>query len=118
MDFQIVKVNFNKQQYATLHNYSNCTFYIELKLRNAKKQIPEGTQHENWLQNEEDDDLLKNFTLDFTQGIIAANSKIDIGIMFNPTEIGEYNVILDVIAKEKNPMADNGETKFTKKLLC
>lgn len=33
MDFDIVKVNFNKKNYATLHNYSNCTFYIELKLK-------------------------------------------------------------------------------------
>ena len=33
IDFGIVKVNFNKKQYAILHNYSNCTFYIELSLR-------------------------------------------------------------------------------------
>lgn len=31
--------------------------------------------------------LRKNFTLDFEKGIIAANSKIDVGIMFNPTEV-------------------------------
>lgn len=37
MDFDIVKVNFNKKKYATLHNYSNCTFYIELKLRRNTK---------------------------------------------------------------------------------
>ena len=32
INFDIVKVNFNKKVYATLHNYSNCTFYIELVL--------------------------------------------------------------------------------------
>lgn len=33
IDFGIVKVNFNKKVYATLHNHSNCTFYVELVLR-------------------------------------------------------------------------------------
>lgn len=32
IDFQIVKVNFNKKVFATLHNHSNCTFFVELIL--------------------------------------------------------------------------------------
>ena len=30
IDFDVEKVNFNNKKYATLHNFSNCTFYIEL----------------------------------------------------------------------------------------
>jgi len=30
LDFQIVKVNFTKKQTLTLHNHSNCTFFIQL----------------------------------------------------------------------------------------
>lgn len=106
MDFDIVKVNFNKKSYATLHNYSNCTFYIELKLRRNPNSNLNDSQdgHEMTLQ-ETEEYLSKNFTLDFEKGIIAANSKIDIGIMFNPNEVGTHDIILDVIAKEKNPMA-------------
>jgi hypothetical protein len=29
---------------------------------------------------------------------------VDIGIMFNPIEVGDHDVILDVVAKEKNPV--------------
>lgn len=36
--------------------------------------------------------------------------------MFNPMEVGVHDLILDVVAKEKNPMV-NTETKWTKKLL-
>lgn len=50
--------------------------------------------------------------MDFDKGIIAANSTIDVGIMFNPTEVGEHNLVLDVVAKEKNPMIQT-ETKWT-----
>ena len=52
--------------------------------------------------------------MDFRSGIIAANSKIDVGIMFNPTNVGNFDVILDVIAKEKNP---EGITKIASKKL-
>ena len=40
--------------------------------------------------------------------IIAANSKLDIGIMFNPIEVCEFDLILDVVATEKNPKAARG----------
>ena len=109
IDFGIVKVNFNKKQYAVLHNYSNCTFYIELSLR------PNATQFNDITESQEDN-VLKNFTLDFDKGIIAANSTIDVGIMFNPTEVGEHNLLLDVVAKEKNPLIQT-DTKWTQKLL-
>jgi hypothetical protein len=42
--------------------------------------------------------------LDFSSGIVAANSTVDIGIMFNPVEVGDHEVILEVIAKEHNPV--------------
>lgn len=36
--------------------------------------------------------------------------------MFNPTEVGRHDLVLEVIAKEKNPMV-NTDTKWTQKLL-
>lgn len=80
-----------------MHNYSNVTFYVELKLKSAKNE------------EQQDSDVLesleKNFSLDFKSGIIAANSKVDIGIIFNPTQVTDYDVVLEVIASEKNPKA-------------
>jgi hypothetical protein len=32
--------------------------------------------------------------------------------MFNPIEVGDHDVILDVVAKEKNPMIET-ESKWT-----
>jgi hypothetical protein len=37
LHFDVVKVNFTDKKYATLHNYSNVTFYVELKLRSSKQ---------------------------------------------------------------------------------
>lgn len=111
-----MKVNFRDKKYATLHNYSNVTFYIELKLRSAK--VAEGEEEE-----EEDaehiESLEKNFSLDFKSGIIAANSKVDIGIIFNPTQVADYDLIMDVIASEKNPKAEakGRSTSATRKFI-
>ena len=33
LDFDIVKVNFSCKKTVTLHNYSNCTFFIQLNIR-------------------------------------------------------------------------------------
>ena len=39
IDFDIVKVNFNKKVYATLYNKSDVTFYVEVQIKsNAKDQ--------------------------------------------------------------------------------
>lgn len=94
LQFDVVKVNFRDKKYATLHNYSNVTFYVELKLRGAKRSEEDGEENIEGLE--------KNFSLDFKSGIIAANSKVDIGIIFNPTEVADYNLVMDVIASEKN----------------
>lgn len=88
-----------------MHNNSSCTFYIELSLRYANKAFNETSENEK-------QQLDNNFTLDFTSGIIAANSTVDIGIMFNPIEVGDHDVVLDVVAKEKNPMIET-ESKWT-----
>jgi hypothetical protein len=48
-------------------------------LRTAKNNGEEEETEEN------KDGIEKNFSLDFKSGIIAANSKVDIGIIFNPT---------------------------------
>ncbi|EAR97146.2 MSP (major sperm protein) domain protein (macronuclear) [Tetrahymena thermophila SB210] len=47
----------------------------------------------------------QNFKLDFTEGIISANSKIDIGIVFCPNQVNFFNMKLEVIATECNPKA-------------
>ncbi|KAL4426641.1 hypothetical protein ABPG74_018719 [Tetrahymena malaccensis] len=102
LQFDVVKVNFRDKKYATLHNYSNVTFYIELKLRPARNQDEsQDVDDEEQLEN-----LEKNFSLDFKSGIIAANSKVDIGIIFNPNIVADYDLIMDVIASEKNPKAE------------
>lgn len=75
-----MKVNFNKKVFATLHNHSNCTFFVELILHPInidRDRVDSQTQSI----------IDKSFTLDLNSGIIAANSKLDIGIMFNPTEV-------------------------------
>ena len=35
--------------------------------------------------------------------MVAGNSKIDIGIAFKPIEICDFDLVLECIAKEKNP---------------
>jgi hypothetical protein len=75
----------------------SCTFYIEFSLRPADVPFGEATATQK-------DYIAKNFTLDFDSGIIAANSTVDIGIMFNPIEVGDHDLILDIVAKEKNPV--------------
>lgn len=109
-----MKVNFRDKKYATLHNFSNITFYVELQLRTAKNNGEEEETEEN------KDGIEKNFSLDFKSGIIAANSKVDIGIIFNPTQVTDYDLVMDVIASEKNEKAEqtmNRATSATKKLL-
>ena len=39
VDFDIVKVDFNKKVYATLENVSDCTFYVELYLKPKSEQV-------------------------------------------------------------------------------
>lgn len=83
INFEIVKVNFNKKVYCTLENLSHCTFFVEIKLSYKNKA-------ENTSQKLRE--LEKNFTLDWNQGIVAASSKINIGIMFNPTDVSTYDL--------------------------
>lgn len=59
----------------------------------------------------------RSFTLDLQNGIIAANSKLDIGIMFNPIEVCEFDLVLEVIATEKNPKAFRNLTAVSKKIV-
>jgi hypothetical protein len=35
--------------------------------------------------------------------MVAGNSKIDIGISFKPIEICNFELVLECVAKEKNP---------------
>ena len=40
--------------------------------------------------------------MDFQEGIIAANSQIDVGITFSPTEVCDLNVELICFTKERS----------------
>ncbi len=99
IDFDIVKVNFNKTITATLQNLSSTSFYVELEIRPI---------HSNEKSDRKPFDvkmfnlLKKNFTLSFSEGVLAGNSKIDINITFHPTEIVELNAKLICIARERN----------------
>ncbi|KAL4441714.1 hypothetical protein ABPG74_008711 [Tetrahymena malaccensis] len=53
----------------------------------------------------DEETIHQNFKLDFTEGIISANSKIDIGIVFCPNQVNFFNMKLEVIATEYNPKA-------------
>eukprot|EP00828_Plagiopyla_frontata_P018328 TRINITY_DN2353_c0_g1_i13.p1 TRINITY_DN2353_c0_g1~~TRINITY_DN2353_c0_g1_i13.p1 ORF type:complete len:916 (-),score=111.90 TRINITY_DN2353_c0_g1_i13:56-2803(-) len=97
IDFGIVKVNFNKKIYATLENVSDCTFFVQLSLRSANKKEKEKKFDQRMLSL-----LQQAFTLDFEEGIIAAHSKVDIGITFNLNQVCSLNLYLECIAKERN----------------
>ena len=94
INFGIVKVNFNKKQYFILENFSNYMFYVELSLKPVEEQKKLDSKLQNFIQ--------KSFTLDFESGIIAANSKVEIGIIFHPTEVCDLDLILECVAKERN----------------
>ena len=70
IDFEIVKVNFNlkvsyihiiRQRFATLHNLSNCTFYVELNLHPVNSNPDKYDPHTQA-------QIEKSFTLDLTSG--------------------------------------------------
>ena len=46
--------------------------------------------------------------------MVAGNSKIDIGIMFKPIEICNFNLVLECVAKEKNPKGTFSSTNAKK----
>lgn len=94
IDFGIVKVNFNEKFYFVLENFSNYMFYVELVLKPVEEQKKLDVKLQNFIQ--------KSFTLDFANGIIAANSKVEIGITFHPTEVCDLDLYLECIAKERN----------------
>lgn len=69
-------------------------FYVELVLKPVEEQKKLDVKLQNFIQ--------KSFTLDFSNGIIAANSKVEIGITFHPTEVCDLDLYLECIAKERN----------------
>ena len=78
IDFEIVKVNFSEKKIFTLKNNSNVSFYIELKLSPIKEQNKLDGRLKNLIQ--------KSFQLDFTEGMLTSNSKVEVGLTFSPIE--------------------------------
>lgn len=93
INFGIVKVNFNKKVYFVLENYSNYMFFIELNLKPLEDPNKLDSKLQNFIQ--------KSFTLDFESGIISANSKVEIGIIFHPSEVCDLDLVLECVAKER-----------------
>ena len=93
IDFGIVKVNFNKKVYFVLENFSNYMFYIELNLKPLEDPKKLDSKLQNFIQ--------KSFSLDFESGIISANSKVEIGIIFHPNEVCDLDLVLECVAKER-----------------
>jgi hypothetical protein len=60
-------------------------FNVELYLRSHDKKLP----------------LTQWFDLDFQEGIIAANSQIDIGVTFSPTDVANLDAELVCCTKER-----------------
>ncbi len=65
-------MNFNEKKYITLENNSDCTFWVEIQMKSKNKGGSSQKVIEECLQ------------LDFISGVIAAHSKVDIGITFAP----------------------------------
>ena len=109
IDFGIVKVNFNKKVYFILENFSNYMFYIELNLKPVEDQKKLDNKLQNFIQ--------KSFSLDFENGIISANSKVEIGIIFHPNEVCDLDLVLECVAKERSFKGGFNKTSNSKKLL-
>lgn len=105
IDFGIVKVDFNNKQYVTLENFSNINFYVEINIQPKDEKLKNDPKLRNLIN--------KSFQLDFGEGIIAGNSKLEIGIVFQPTELGEFDLTLECAAKERNL---KGVSKTNKKI--
>ena len=60
-------------------------FNVSLYLRSTDKKLP----------------LSSWFDLDFQEGIIAANSQIDIGVTFSPTDVADMDAELVCCTKER-----------------
>lgn len=94
LDFEVVKVSEQKKLKVKLQNVSGCTFFTELSLK--------PTDPDSVLTKE---NINSSFHLDFTEGIVAANSEILLGITFTPVEVREFDLQLVVTAKDKLPKA-------------
>lgn len=94
LDFGIVKVDFSNKKTVTLENFSNINFYVEIDIKPKDEKL----QNDHRLRTV----IAKSFLLDFKEGIIAGNSKLEIGIVFQPVEIIEFELILECVAKERN----------------
>jgi len=107
LDFGIVKVNFSEKRFFTIENFSHITFYVKIQLK--PKNEENMTKEMKYL-------IQNSFKLDFNEGIIAGNSKLEIGITFTPIDIFEVDVILECIATEKLPEDATHDKKiFSKK---
>lgn len=100
MNFNVVKVSEHDKKTVKLKNLSEANFYVELQLVSKK-----GTTSQNNIQ--------KAFSLDFTEGLIAAKSEILVGIIFTPFEVCSYDIELLVNSKEKNPKGKKNRPGFS-----
>jgi len=96
IDFGTVKVKFKEKLSAVVENISNCLFYVEFSLKPIEDT--EGPIKEEDALNS----FIKNcFKLDFESALIPANSKVEVGIIFSPTEKREFSLNLECLATER-----------------
>ena len=94
LDFGIVKVDFSNKKTVTLENFSNINFFVEIEIKPKDEKL----QNDHRLRSV----IAKSFNLDFKEGTIAGNSKLEIGIIFQPVEIIEFDLTMECVARERN----------------
>ena len=94
INFGIVKVNFSQKEQVVLENFSNVNFYVEIEIKPKDEKL----RNDHRLRTI----INKSFTLDFREGIISGNSKLEIGIVFLPCELSDFDLVLECVAKEHN----------------
>jgi len=102
LDFGIVKVNFSKRLSFVIENRSPTTFYIVINLTPKNEKMSEQMKTT----------VINSFKLEFTEGKIPGNSRLEVGINFTPLDIFKANVELECIATEKNPKAIGRPSKI------
>lgn len=103
LDFGIVKVNFSKRLTFTIENFSNITFYIKINLTPKNERMSEEMKRT----------VINSFKLEFEEGKVAGNSKLEVGITFTPLDIFKAEVELECIATEKNPKGSGKPEKLS-----
>lgn len=101
LDIGIVMVNFVKTTQLTLHNKSESTFNIKI---NKKVELCNSIE-----DTSSGEGIKSDFLIDFNYGIIPAKSKKTINLTFNPKNICDAKLFLEVICCSNSDFDKNKE---------